>query len=512
MKSITYSLLLLFLCASCSKRSEIKISVSDKVLYTMQGGIGINFTNLQDSLPVVQLKNQYRSYGGSTWGANPKLTDTAAWNKIFKYADWMKLDMCRLFVTRKHFEPQKGKFDFNNSEMQYLYKYLDYCEVNNIDVFLQNYFNNVEWLAVPTAKNNPVNIIRSAPNDLEAYTDGLIKLLQYLTINKKYTCIKYLCLTNEPFENWSWYIAEFNPDRFESPEKAYKLMHEKIKKKNINIKLSGPDVSIYLSSKINPEMSIFNYFDAYDVHSYVTRFDWWKDSTMTFEDGNKGEINKISETELQYSIWSKHAKENNKPFFISEMGSFMYGFGEDNIGISTYDALLKDVESVIRYSNIGLDGFMRWSFLNRGNLDGQWESVRTWDMKNNRTYPVDSIVPQSIPYYMWGLLSRYTPKYAQILESKIENSDPNGIQTVFVCTYKDPENDKISIFIVNDGDNAKEVSINNTLKLSSLKKIIIEKSIFKDKQFGEVNLETENFNMSEKLNLPAKSLVLLTNY
>ena len=113
---------------------------------------------------------------------------------------------------------------------------------------------------------------------------------------------------------------------------------------------------------------------------------------------------------------------------------------------------------------------------------------------------------------MWGLLSRYTPKYAQILESKIENSDQNEIQTVFVCTYKDPENDNISIFIVNDGDSAKEVFLNNNLNLSSLKKSIIEKSIFKDKQFGEMELKTENFQLSEKLNLPAKSLVLLTNY
>lgn len=513
MRKIHYFLLILFLIAACSKKEKMTISVSDQVVNTMQGGIGVNFTNFHDSLPVMQLKLQYRSFGGSTWGANPELSDTAAWNKVFVYADWMGLDMCRLLISRKNFEPEKGKVDYNTTEMQYLFKYLDYCELNHIDVFLQNMWNNVAWLAVPTAGNDPVRILRSAPNDLEVYTDGLINLLKYLIVEKKYTCIKYLSLSNEPFENWSWYIESFGPDKFASPEPAYQLMHEKIARENLPVKLSGPDVSMYLSSELHPDkQTVFNHFDAYDIHSYLTRFDWWKDSMMTFEDGFRGEINKISDTEKQYAGWIANANKTNKPFIFSEMGTFMNGFGEDTVGVSSYISLLKDVESVIRYSNIGADGFMRWSFLNRGNLDGQWANVRTYDMKHNRLLPSDSIQPQSIPFYMWGLLSRFTPKYAQILASGVDGYQAGETQHVFVCTYKDPNTDDLSIYMVNDGEVPVTASLEINTNQLALKKYTIEEKLFAGKQFGEVDLIPTEFESNKKLVLPARSLVLLTSY
>jgi len=119
--------------------------------------------------------------------------------------------------------------------------------------------------------------------------------------------------------------AKFDADSFASPAPAYKLMQEKLHKSNLGVKISGPDVSVYSSSKIHPQQSaFFEYFDAYDIHSYVTRPDWYADSTMTFEDGGKGELNKVSLTEKQYGEWKKHGKDHgNKPFLITEMGSFM---------------------------------------------------------------------------------------------------------------------------------------------------------------------------------------------
>jgi hypothetical protein len=308
-------------------------------------------------------------------------------------------------------------------------------------------------------------------------------------------------------------MARFAPDSFASPEPAYQMMHEKIAQANLPVKLSGPDVSIYLSSKLHPDkMSIFNSFDAYDLHSYLTRFDWWKDSLMTFEDGFRGEINKIGDTEKQLAGWIANADKHNKPFFLSEMGTFMYGFGEDTVGVSSYQSLLKDVESVIRYSNIGGDGFMRWSFLNRGNLDGQWESIRTYDMKSNKLLPADSIVPQSIPFYLWGLLSRYTPKQAQVVSSKVDGLGGNELQKVFVCAYKDPKTSDLSIFLVNDGDISVETKLELSANTKTLNKYLIEEQLFKGEQFGEIDLQAEQFNLDKNLVLPARSLVLLTSY
>jgi len=92
--------------------------------------------------------------------------------------------------------------------------------------------------------------------------------------------------------------------------------------------------------------------------------------------------------------------------------------------MSTYDAMLKDVTSVIN-SNIGLDGFMRWSFLNRGNLDGKWQFVNTWNIEANKFLTPDQITPQTVPFYMWGILTRFTPKHAEVMYTKVEGGKIN---------------------------------------------------------------------------------------
>ena len=70
------------------------------------------------------------------------------------------------------------------------------------------------------------------------------------------------------------------------------------------------------------------------------------------------------------------------PFFFSELGTWV---GKDPEGwpVSavprSYANQLHNAEKVIHGINLGMDGFNRWSFTNRGDLDGQWQLVRTWD-------------------------------------------------------------------------------------------------------------------------------------
>jgi hypothetical protein len=501
--------------ASCNRSKPVFISVeSDSVINFMQGGIGLNFSNLTDSLPVVTLSHQYRSYGGSSWGANPSLKDSVAWNKIFRYADWMAPDFCRVLISMHEYQAEKGKFTFDNYSMRVIYKYLDFCQSRNIDVFLQQMWNNVKWLAVKDAGSDPLRILRSAPNNIEDYTESIVKLLDYLINVKHYSCIKYICIVNEPFADWSWYIGSFSPDKFASPEPAYALLKSKLLERNLPVKLSGPDVSVYYKSEIYPQnCDFFKYFDSYDVHSYVTRYDWYPDSFMTFEDGNRGDLDKISLTEKQYGQWKQYGKKNgNKPVFLSEMGTFMYGFAEDTNGMSSYNAMLKDVESVIRYTNVGVDGFMRWSFLNRGNLDGQWQFVNTWDIKNNRFLTSENIVPQSVPFYTWGLLSRYVPKHAVIIRTNVSDAKEANVQRVFSAFYKAPGSNNWSLFIVNDGEKEYQCKLMQIPQNKSLIKIQVVPSLFGNKLNGEITLPESKFRSDENLLLPSKSITLISTY
>ena len=61
-----------------------------------------------------------------------------------------------------------------------------------------------------------------------------------------------------------------------------------------------------------------------------------------------------------------------------------YGWVPDKPGPSCPQSVLAGSELVIRLANAGVDGFNRWSFLNRGDLDGQWQFVDTWDRREKK--------------------------------------------------------------------------------------------------------------------------------
>ncbi|MDP6779230.1 MAG: hypothetical protein QGI83_20925, partial [Candidatus Latescibacteria bacterium] len=61
------------------------------------------------------------------------------------------------------------------------------------------------------------------------------------------------------------------------------------------------------------------------------------------------------------------------------------------------------VEFAVRLLNVGVDGFCRWSFVNRGDVDGQWQLVDTWDEEHERLRA--SFTPHPSSYALWGMLT-----------------------------------------------------------------------------------------------------------
>jgi hypothetical protein len=135
-----------------------------------------------------------------------------------------------------------------------------------------------------------------------------------------------------------------------------------------------------------------NFVGAYDMHTYHVI-------------GN--ERQKLL---VQWSAWA-HARK--KPFFLSEFG-INPPWGDR---CKSYAAVLMAAETVVGGLSVGVDGFNRWSFLNRGNIDGQWQLVRTWDIKNRKH--MEEAEPEPVPYYGYGLITRFTAKHSDILECKV---------------------------------------------------------------------------------------------
>jgi len=60
---------------------------------------------------------------------------------------------------------------------------------------------------------------------------------------------------------------------------------------------------------------------------------------------------------------------------MAEFGSFLFGIVKDTDGPARWISLIHDAELVIRLTNAGIDGMNRWSFINRGDLDGHWQMI-----------------------------------------------------------------------------------------------------------------------------------------
>jgi len=430
----------------------------------MAAGFGTNTYAMLDSVPVVHDNNcNYRSWGGSAWGATPLASDTKSWDKIFTYMDWLGMDYTRLNIEHRMFEPAKSKYSFDNLEMQVLYKQLDYFEKNNVIVHLQEMYPNAKWLAHKELQNDALGIIKSGPADLEAWSDGIIALLKHLVKVKKYTCIKYFGVANEPHHGWSWWK---NPDGVTSQSiiPALEILQKKIAKEKLNIPLTGPEEMFYHWEALQKQQSFSPYIGAFTYHEYMTIIDWW--------DSNSGKdwyptLKSFTEP-LKKAVQIAH--QQNKPFFFSEHGTMHFGLLKDARGPSTFDAMMKDVEFAIRFSNVGVDGFSRWSLLNRGNLDGQWGFIETFDRSKMELLEAEKYTPKENTFYGYGMLMRYTYKKSLVIKNTIKAAPDDSISHIHAAAFLSPSKKEATIYIINDKQITTSATINLDMNVKKYQK------------------------------------------
>ena len=65
--------------------------------HRMRGGIGASWHAIEANIPV----EGDRSHGGSGWGANPPPEDDLAWQAVYRHADWLGLDFCRVELEQR---------------------------------------------------------------------------------------------------------------------------------------------------------------------------------------------------------------------------------------------------------------------------------------------------------------------------------------------------------------------------------------------------------------------------
>jgi len=157
----------------------------------------------------------------------------------------------------------------------------------------------------------------------------------------------------------------------------------------------------------------------------------------------------LSQAEERISKWAEWAHARHKPLFLSELGTQTYGWGYSDPNPGSYKSSLKDATLAVRAIGAGADGINRWSFINRGDLDGQWQLLDTWDIAKNKLLPAFAPHPNS--YYMMGLLTRFIAKHSGVLASSVEGGADSIGQQVFVAALRSPRG-QISIAVVNDAE------------------------------------------------------------
>ena len=433
-----------FGCQGAEQSVPVKIQVAvNEPVHMMRGGIGASFHTISTTLPGSEPNGS--SWSGSAWGGNPAAEDDKHWDELFRHAEWLGMNWCRVELEQRMYEPGRRVFDWDNSEMRVLYRILDWAERRGVDVFLQQMWGNVGWNAYPGNAEDPVRRLRSAPYSIQEWAYGIGELVDHLTRVRRYGCIRWVSVANEPgYDSFSWWQDSDMKSVPFSP--SLKAAREEFDRRGLIVPISGPDRTDL--PELKPEEIDFDScIGAYDLHSYNAVFD------------SMGWGYNLTEAERRMRQWAEWAHARNKPFFISEFGTMAYGRGHNDAGPACYQSGLKNASLVVRGINAGVDGFNRWSFTNRGDLDGQWQLVRTWDVDGNQL--LDTFSPQPNAYYQFALLSRFLPKYAAVLATRVDAPYLEEDRK-FVAAALRTAKGNLTLLLVNENHRAADVQIELT--------------------------------------------------
>jgi hypothetical protein len=459
-------------------------------VYTMKGGLGASWHALRVEPAYQDPDWDFPAKNGDPRGSaihgNPPFADERAWRQLCGQASWLGLNFVRVELSQLMYEPGKGKFSWDNEEMLTLYRILDWCQQNQVDVFLQQQWTEVEWNSYPG-----VQPLISAPRSLSDHAEGLATLVDYLVKNRNYSCIRWICIANEPpGGTWGYWWSTGSYPCVPFPE-ALKAARAAFDQHKINVPISGPDwtdLPVFDEKKIDFDECL----GAYDVHSYQGM------------DANRAEI---------LGRWVAWAHARNKPCFLSEFGDMRLGWGKANPGPASFAASLSNAETVLRGIRVDADGFNRWSFVNRGDIDGQWQLVRTYDI-GKKQYRED-VTPEPAAYYGYGILTRFLSKHSTRLKD-----DVTGVVAPFdsfvTVTMKSPAGN-LTTYLLNLGTPHVQASVqfdglprDLELNVYQITEALVAAADYRMDPMRQITLNPRNPGLNE--DLPPRSITVLTTY
>ncbi len=296
----------------------------------------------------------------------------------------MKPDWVRMFFWYKDWMPEKpgGAFRFDSDNMKSHYKTLNLYEKLGTAVNVVG----VEW-GLHNIYKNPQPV---------ANAKG--ELLEHLKKTKKFSCIKYWTLTNEPN---LWYLQ--NGYSFDEYVALHLLVKQEIEKRGLDIQIVGSDDTNGGTNWFRRCVNNNDYFRVSDIFASHRYF------SLTERD-----LSTLFFTERMEIL---STRQPTKSFVVAE-----FGF-QDHRSTSVLNPLMRNypyavwsTAFAIQGLNLGTSGFSIWCLHDTLYPGNNRMEYGLWDGKSEdwKERPV---------YYAWEMFCRLTQKGSTVWECTSSHKD-----------------------------------------------------------------------------------------
>lgn len=385
---LIFSLVISNSCKDPDERDPIKVTVT------------ISQTDAHD--------NQFLGIGAQ-WDSYNYVSanlSSADFDLIEKRLAWMRPSIIRVMMLTKWCY-NNSDYNWESPEMQQLYRILDVCKEQDIDVILTDWgcgtpgYPERDWLKVPGIED---------ATDTN-YSKAIGTYLDYLINTRNYTNIRYFIMGNEPnleIVDWTMWKTGLLNVRAEINNRGL----------DSQVLLTGCDESGGNSWHLQAVDELSTVLDAYDYHGYPD------DETV-----KAGELENLIYAKNQYIV-NGDPLGNLKPVIVGEAGVTPLNKMDD------FDYGVKIADYAVQAMNAGSSAISAWMLDDNsypGFNNGMWK-----DKSNNFEF--------RNWFYVWSLFCRLFPDGSYIC--KVPNPDP-----LVRITAAKLADDGWSICIVNRAEN-----------------------------------------------------------
>jgi hypothetical protein len=422
------------------KPPQATVLIGDKSISRLLEGIGVNWC---DAFGLGGDRGLGQANTPLNTACIPALDDDEHWRVVLEELTFLKVSCIRFLLPPDGFITKRGTMDFDSVHFDRLERLCAWASANGATIILDTIHvpRYLQAKAESAADPHDWALDNRAPANPRAFAERFAgPLLDYCISERGWMQIRYYSPVNEPL-----YGGVFAHPRTD-PYRAYAAMLSALREELVDrdlvpqrLSLLGPAApSVHewpLPEFHQRGLDLNPLVDAYDQHEYFARFDDAPPNSNAVTMPMTELINRHLAPHAAY------ARAASKPFLISELGHVYYGArrGDAN-GPATHDAFLLDAEFVVRALPAGVQGLLRWSLLNPGDIDGQWGLLETASGSYQRC---------AHTFYGYATLIRYARPHSDVLPAQVESTFRPWPHVHACALRKMPQGD-FTLLVVND--------------------------------------------------------------